>query len=345
MNLLITGGAGFIGSNFIRYILNKYPDYKIINLDKLTYAGNLENLRDVEKRYRKRYTFIKGDICDEKIVNKLAKNIDCIVNFAAETHVDRSILEAGSFIKTDLYGTYILLEAAKRYHHWRYIQISTDEVYGSIEPPRAANEESPLRPNSPYAASKASADLLCRSYFVTYKLPVIITRSSNNFGPYQYPEKIIPLFVTNALENKSLPIYGDGKNVRDWLYVIDNCRAIDLVIHQGKKGEIYNVGGGNELNNLELTEKIIKILSQDNPAVASGLKRLITFVTDRPGHDRRYALDCRKIKKELNWRPRYSFEKALEETIFWYKKNRSWWLRIKKKQKEYQEFYKKQYGL
>lgn len=342
MNLLITGGAGFIGSNFIRYILNKYPDYKIINLDKLTYAGNLDNLKDVVRQFGgKRYTFVKGDIGNEKIVNKLSSplgggRIDCIVNFAAETHVDRSILKAGSFIKTDVYGTYTLLEAAKKYKQKKYIQISTDEVYGSIEN-GSFNENSQLRPNSPYAASKAAADLLCRSYFVTYKLPVVISRSSNNFGPYQYPEKIIPLFVTNALENIPLPLYGDGKNVRDWLYVLDNCRAIDLILHQGKEGEIYNIGGRNELTNIFLTEKILGILHKP--------KNLIKSVPDRPGHDRRYSLDCRKIKKELNWQPIYSFEKAIKETVLWYKKNYSWWLRIKKKQKEYLKFYKKQYHL
>lgn len=352
MKILVTGGAGFIGSNFIRYTLNKYPNYKIINLDKLTYAGNLENLEDVKKEYGKRYTFVKGDICDEKIVNELCADfgINCIVNFAAETHVDRSILSAGSFIKTDVYGTYILLESARKYKHKKYIQISTDEVYGSIEK-GSFTEESSLKPNSPYAASKSAADMLARSYFVTYNLPVVIVRSSNNFGPYQYPEKIIPLFVTNALENKPLPIYGDGKNVRDWLYVLDNCEAINLVLDEGKPGEIYNVAGGNELNNLELTTKIIEILSQPRPCTQErglrarvGLSRLVTFVPDRPGHDRRYSLDSTKIKKELNWLPKYNFEQALKDTVTWYKMNPNWWKKIKEKQKEYQEFYKKQYG-
>jgi len=687
MRILVTGGAGFIGSNFIRYILNKYLDYKIVNLDKLTYAGNLENLKDIEKN--KNYQFVKGDICDEKIVNKLAKNADCIVNFAAEsvsnntylsvwcmgkikivtleelfnklskdkrnkiikqgkvevinlnntnykalsykggigywmpinqisrhrykgkliklsqkwgeievtpnhsiydsdfnlttptgnpellglrninhiskknkylnfhgeqlfallrifaayitegwtsfnkkngsyhfgisnkdrkwilklkcdlellgfnpsitktkdglfqlivsnkslfnfvrkeagfgshnkcipsfvfqlkpefqekffktmvfgngeiiknksyntlrytttsqklavgfsllltllkynysvstderfgaytfriggdftisllskkykeinynnyvydisvatlenfacgvgnivvhnTHVDRSILGPESFIKTDVYGTYVLLEVTKetiasKFKIKKYVQISTDEVYGSIED-GSFSEESPLKSNSPYAASKASADLLVLSYFTTYHLPVVIVRSSNNFGPYQHPEKIIPLFITNALENKPLPLYGNGKNVRDWLYVLDNCRAIDLILHQGKEGEIYNVGGGNELTNFELTNEIIKILSDEDRLITQSLNRLITFISDRPGHDRRYSLDCTKIKKELNWRPIYSFEKALKDTVKWYKTNPAWWKKIKEKQKEYQEFYKKQYG-
>lgn len=344
MNLLVTGGAGFIGSNFIRYILTKFSDYEVTNLDKLTYAGNLENLEDVEKEYGKRYTFVKGDICDEKIVNKLAKNVDCIINFAAESHVDRSILSAGSFIKTDVYGTYILLESARKYKHKKYIQISTDEVYGSIEK-GAFTEESSLKPNSPYAASKSAADMLARSYFVTYNLPVVIVRSSNNFGPYQYPEKIIPLFVTNALENKPLPLYGDGKNIRDWLYVLDNCEAINLVLDEGKPGEIYNVAGGNELNNLELTTKIIEILSSLTQKHKNAITQLVTFVKDRPGHDRRYSLDSTKIKKELNWLPKYNFEQALKDTVTWYKMNPNWWKKIKEKQKEYQEFYKKQYHI
>ncbi len=333
LKILVTGGAGFIGSNFIRYILKKYPEYKIINLDKLTYAGNLENLKDIEKN--KNYKFVKGDICDKKIINKLAKEADCIINFAAETHVDRSILEPDSFIKTDVLGTHTLLETVKNFGIKKYIQISTDEVYGSIEK-GSFTEESPLKPNSPYSASKASADMLCRAYFVTYKTPVIITRSSNNFGPYQYPEKIIPLFITNALENKPLPVYGDGLNVRDWLYVIDNCRAIDLVLHKGELGGIYNIGGGCEIPNIELTKMILKILGKP--------ESLIKFVQDRAGHDRRYSLDCSKIKK-LGWKPEYNFESALKETVEWYTKNRKWWEKIKNKQKEFQRFYKKYYKI
>ncbi len=335
MKILVTGGAGFIGSNFIRYILKKYPGYKITNLDKLTYAGNPNNLRDVERKYTGRYFFVKGDIGNRKIVNKLAKKNDCILNFAAETHVDRSILGADSFVKTDVYGTYILLEAARKHNHRRYIQVSTDEVYGSIAR-GSFSEESPLKPNSPYSASKASADLLCHAYFATFKLAVIIVRSANNFGPYQYPEKIIPLFVTNALEDKPLPIYGDGKNVRDWLYVLDNCRAIDLILHKGKEGEIYNVGGGNELTNLQLTKKIVRILSRGERSTTQSLKHRVVFVADRPGHDRRYSLDCRKIKKELDWFPQYSFEDALKKTISWYKDNYSWWLGVKRKQKQFE---------
>jgi dTDP-glucose 4,6-dehydratase len=332
MRILVTGGAGFIGSNFIRYMLGKHPDYSVVNLDKLTYAGNLDNLRDVEKN--KNYRFVKGDICDEKVVSGLAKDTDVIVNFAAETHVDRSIFSAGSFVQTDVYGTYVLLEASKKYKHKRYIQISTDEAYGSIDT-GSFDENSPVKPNSPYAASKSGAEMLVRSYVVTYALPGIITRSSNNFGPYQYPEKLIPLFVTNALEDKSLPMYGDGLNVRDWLYVIDNCEALDLILHKGVAGEIYNVGGGNELSNIELTGKILKLLGKP--------ESLIVRVKDRPGHDRRYSVNCEKIKKQLQWKPRHDFQEALKETVSWYENNRKWWMNIKQKQKEYLEFYKKQY--
>jgi dTDP-glucose 4,6-dehydratase len=259
MRILVTGGAGFIGSNFIRYILNKYPDYKITNLDKLTYCGNLENLKDIENSPN--YKFVKGDICDKKIVDKLAKDIDIIVNFAAQTHVDKSIVDASEFIHTNVYGVYVLLEVAKKYNVNRFIHISSDEVYGSIEE-GSFTEESPLRPNSPYAASKAAADHLVRSYFVTYKLPVLIIRSSNNFGQFQYPEKVIPLFITNALENKELPLYGDGLNIRDWLYVLDNCQAIDFILHKGEIGQIYNVAAGNEKTNLELTKLILKIMDK-----------------------------------------------------------------------------------
>ncbi len=338
MKILVTGGAGFIGSNFIRYILEKYKNYKIINLDKLTYASNPDNLTDVEIKYgerkagsEKRYTFIKGDICDLKTVDKIAKDVDCLVNFAAETHVDRSIIEAGSFVMTDVFGTYNLLEAVKKYKIKRHIQISTDEVYGSIEK-GSFTEESPLQPNSPYASSKAGGDLLCRSYFVTYKLPIIITRASNNFGPYQYPEKIVPLFVTNAIENKPLPLYGDGKNVRDWLYVLDHCEGIDVVLHKGKIGEVYNIGGGNEVQNIALTRMILNIL--DKPP------SLIKPVADRLGHDRRYSLKCEKIKK-LGWKPTKNFEPLLETTVKWYTENKNWWKKLKNK--DFQKYYKKQY--
>lgn len=327
--ILVTGGCGFIGSNFIRYLLKKYPEYKITNLDKLTYSGNLENLKDVEKNPN--YRFIKGDICDSQIVDEIGKGCDVIINFAAESHVDRSILGPESFIKTDIYGTYTLLEAVRKYKIERMVQISTDECYGSIEK-GSFKEPDPLNPSSPYAASKASADLLCLSYFTTYKLPIIITRSSNNYGPYQFPEKLIPLFITNAVENKPLPLYGDGLNVRDWLYVLDNCRAIDLILHKGRMGEIYNVGADNERTNIEITKTILKILEKG--------ENLIKRVKDRPGHDRRYSLNSTKIK-ELGWRPEYNFEKALKETVDWYRDNESWWRKLKEKARE---FYKKQYG-
>src|SRR3989339_2215282 len=329
MKILVTGGCGFIGSNFIRYILKKYPSYKIINLDKLTYAGNLENLKDIEKN--RNYKFIKGDICNKELVGKIANNVDYIINFAAETHVDRSILEAGSFIKTDVYGTHILLEAAKKYHHKKYIQISTDEVYGSIDK-GSFTEESRLKPNSPYSASKTSADLLCRSYFVTYGVPVVITRSSNNYGPYQYPEKVIPLFITNAIEDKPLPLYGDGKNVRDWLYVLDNCSGIDTVLHKGIAGEIYNIGGSNEIANIGLTKTILKILNQPTS--------LIKPVADRLGHDRRYSLKCNKLMK-LGWKPKRKFEETLRETVEWYIDNKNWWKKLK--DIDFNKYYKKQY--
>ena len=330
MDLLVTGGAGFIGSNFVRHILNKYKNYRIINLDKLTYAGNLDNLKDLKNNAR--HEFVKGDICDPRIVEKCASKVDAIINFAAETHVDRSIHEAGSFIETDVKGTYTLLEAVKKYKIKRYIQISTDEVYGSIKK-GSFTEKSNIQPNSPYSSSKAGGDLLVKSYFVTYKLPVIITRASNNFGPYQYPEKIIPLFITNALEDRPLPLYGDGKNVRDWLYVLDHCEAVDAVLHKGKEGEVYNIGGGNEVQNVKLTAMILKHLGKPSS--------LIKPVEDRPGHDRRYSIDCSKIRKQLGWEPRADFEKELEQTVKWYKDNTWWWKKLKDAQ--FRKYYKKQY--
>ena len=294
-------------------MLSKYPDYKIVNLDKLTYAGNLDNLRDIEKDPR--YKFIKGDICDKKTVERAMKDCDAVINFAAESHVDRSIIDAGTFVKTDIFGTYILLETAKKYNIEKYIQISTDEVYGSIKE-GSFKETDPLKPNSPYSASKASADLLVRSYYITHNLPVLITRSSNNYGPYQYPEKLIPLFTINALNNKPLPVYGTGNNVRDWLYVLDNCSGIDTVLHKGEIGEIYNIGGNTEKTNLEITYLILEVL--DKP------KSLITFVEDRKGHDFRYSLDTTKIES-LGWKREYNFEEAMKETIEWYKNNEWWW--------------------
>lgn len=329
--LLVTGGAGFIGSNFIRYMLTKHSDVSIINLDKLTYAGNLENLRDVEKDPR--YTFVRGDICDPDVVEKCVSQVDVVLNFAAESHVDRSIGKPDDFIRTDVFGTFVLLEASRKHGIQRFVQISTDEVYGSIET-GYFSENDPLMPSSPYAASKAGADRLAYSYWVTYKLPVVIPRSSNNFGPYQYPEKLIPLFVTNALEDKPLPIYGDGKNIRDWLYVLDNCEAIELVMEKGKDGEVYNIGAGNEKTNLEITDKILLFLNKP-----SSLKK---FVPDRKGHDRRYALNTEKIRA-LGWRPRHSFDEALRETILWYQTHESWWKRIKTG--EYLEYYKAHYGM
>ena len=331
MKLLVTGGAGFIGSNFVHYALREHPDWEITNLDKLTYAGNLENLKDIEDQPG--YHFVKGDIADRKLVDKLVgQGFDVIVNFAAESHVDRSILDASPFIETNVKGTQVLLEGVKKHGIQRFIQVSTDEVYGSIDSGYFI-EESPLSPNSPYSASKAAADLLCRAYFKTHRLPAIITRCTNNFGPYQFPEKLIPLAVTNALEDKPIPVYGDGLNIRDWIFVDDHCRALDAVIQKGQLGEIYNIGGGNEKTNLELIHKLLELL--DKP------RSLMQFVTDRPAHDRRYALDCAKIATELGWKPAYSFEKALSATVDWYLKNESWWRSIKSG--EYSKYYKKMY--
>jgi len=329
--ILITGGAGFIGSNFVRYMLDKYADYKIRVLDALTYAGNLDNLADLEKHAR--FSFHKGNICDQKIVSQLMKETDMVVNFAAETHVDRSIHQAGDFIETDIHGTFVLLEAVRSYQIGRYLQISTDEVYGSI-PKGSFKEADPLKPNSPYAASKAGADLLVRSYFVTYRTPVLITRSSNNYGPYQYPEKLIPLFISNAIDDVPLPLYGDGKNVRDWLYVIDNCAAIDLVLHQGEPGEVYNIGAGNEEENITITRTILKLLEKP--------ETLVSYVKDRPGHDRRYSVNIDKVRA-LGWQPKIKFEQGMAETVAWYKDNESWWRKIKEKQEEYKRFYAVQY--
>jgi dTDP-glucose 4,6-dehydratase len=330
MKLLVTGGAGFIGSHFVRYMLAAYPTYQIINLDKLTYAGNMDNLRDVSDHPRHR--FVQGDICDPVIVESLASDVDTIINFAAETHVDRSILEPGGFIQTDVYGTYVLMEAARRFHHPRYIQISTDEVYGSIET-GAFTEASPLQPPSPYAASNAAGDLLVLSYIHTYHFPAMITRASNNFGPNQYPEKMIPLFITNAIEDQPLPLYGDGLNVRDWIYVVDHCAGIDQVLHNGASGQVYNIGGGNERTNIELTRFILKELNKPND--------LIRSVSDRPGHDRRYALNSQKAGA-LGFKPRHSFEEALRATVRWYMENPEWWRKIKSG--EFRKYYDQMYG-
>lgn len=327
---LVTGGAGFIGSNYIHYLFDKFgDDVNIINLDKLTYAGNLENLRDVEDK--KNYRFVKGDICDANVVDPLVEEADIVVNFAAESHVDRSIGRPDDFIMTDVYGAFVLLEAARKHGVERFVQISTDEVYGSIID-GSFKETDVLEPSSPYSASKAGADRLAFSYFVTYKLPVIITRCSNNYGPYQYPEKLIPLFVTNALEDKSLPIYGDGKNVRDWIYVLDHCDAVQFLIEKGEHGQVYNIGGGNERMNIEITDIILKTL--DKP------ESLKNWVDDRLGHDRRYSVDTSKISA-LGWTPNYTFEEAMTSTIEWYVKNPEWWGTLKSG--EYKEFYKANY--
>ena len=328
---LVTGGAGFIGSNFIHYLLKKYSDVEITNIDKLTYAGNLDNLKDIENDPR--YRFVKGDICDTTTVESLVKNCDVVVNFAAESHVDRSIGRPDDFIQTDVFGTFVLLEAARKYGIEKFVQISTDEVYGSTLG-ESFKETDPLMPSSPYSASKAGADRLAYSYFVTYDLPVIITRCSNNFGPYQYPEKLIPLFVTNAMDDKKLPIYGDGKNVRDWIYVEDHCSAIDIALNKGEIGEVYNIGAGNEKNNLEITEYILKKLGKPGD--------LMVFVDDRLGHDRRYSLNWDKIK-QLGWTPSVSFEEAMDKTIDWYVQNRWWWEKLKNG--AYLEFYKTHYKI
>ncbi len=317
MELLVTGGCGFIGSNFIRYMLGKHRNYKVVNLDKLTYCGRRENLKDIERD--RRYRFVKGDICNEQLVDRLTRSCDAILNFAASTHVDRSIVDASDFIHTNVNGVRVLLEAARKNRVRRVIQVSTDETYGSIRR-GSFKETSLLHPNSPYAASKAGGDHLALAYHATFKVPVIITRSSNNFGPYQFPEKVISLFITNLLEGKKVPLYGDGMNVRDWLYVLDNCRAIDTVLHKGKPGEIYNIGGGYEMPNIKLTRTILKLLNKKGS--------MIKYVPDRLGHDKRYSLDSTKIRK-LGWRPTKHFNTAIKETVEWYKNNKTWWKKIK----------------
>jgi dTDP-glucose 4,6-dehydratase len=332
MKLLVTGGAGFIGSNFIRHILKEHPDWEITNLDKLTYAGNLENLKDIEDNPR--YRFVKGDITDRELISNLLQDgFDAIVNFAAESHVDRSILDASPFIETNIKGTQVLLEGARQYRVGRFIQVSTDEVYGSTETGKFT-DKSPLSPNSPYAASKAAADLLCHAYWKSYHLPVTITRCSNNLGPFQFPEKLIPLAITNVLENKPIPVYGDGLNVRDWIYVADHCRALDIVLQRAKPGEVYNIAANQERTNLELIHRLLDVMGKP--------RELITFVADRPGHDRRYALDVTKTTRELGWKPINSFEKALSATVDWYVNNEAWWRKIKSG--EYAKYYERMYS-
>lgn len=332
MRILVTGGAGFIGSNFIRHLLASEPDCTVVNLDKLTYAGNLENLADVERDPR--YHFVKGSICDGELVDQLlATTFDTVVNFAAESHVDRSIQDATAFVETNVLGTQTLLEACRRRRISRMVQVSTDEVYGSIGPVGRFTEESPLAPNSPYAASKAAADLLAGAYVRTYGMPVLITRSSNNYGPYQFPEKVIPLFITNALADEPLPLYGDGLHVRDWLHVQDHCEALAVILREGRPGDTYNIGGNCERANIDLARLILRALGKPDS--------LIAHVTDRLGHDRRYALDTGKLERELGWRPRMLFEVGLQETVRWYESRQAWWRRIK--DGEYREYYHKTY--
>ena len=321
MKILVTGGCGFIGSNFIRYILNKYPDYEIVNIDALTYAGNLENLRDI--REDKRYRFVHGRIEDKNLVANALGDADYIVNFAAETHVDRSIRNSSPFLTANILGTHVLLEAVRTGSIKKFVHISTDEVYGALGSKGKFTEKTMLAPNSPYSASKASADLLIRAYYETYRLPMVIVRPSNNYGYYQFPEKFIPLMITNLLMKKPIPIYGKGENVRDWCFVEDTCAAIDNVMHNGKAGEVYNAGGNCEVENIELAKSILKIMGKS--------ERHIKFVKDRPGHDYRYALDNSKIKRELKWRPSVKIEEGLEMTIRWYKDNEWWWKPLKER--------------
>ncbi|HEY66002.1 MAG TPA: dTDP-glucose 4,6-dehydratase [Caldilineae bacterium] len=332
-NYLITGGAGFIGSNFVRYLLDRYDDIRVVVFDKLTYAGNLDNLLDVQDDPR--YHFIRGDICDKEAVARAIQehDIDTIVNFAAETHVDRSIMDPDAFIQTDVYGTYVLLEAARRFGLERYHQISTDEVYGDVPPGRSSVETDPVAPRSPYAASKASADLMVLAYHTTYGLPVTITRGANNIGPYQYPEKVVPLFTTNAIDDLPLPVYGDGRQMRDYQYVLDHCEAIDIVLQRGQIGEIYNVGTGQEMENLKMVEILLDELGKP--------RSLIQFVEDRPGHDRRYSLNVDKLKA-LGWKPRHTHEEAIRKTVRWYVENEWWWRKIRSG--EFKEYYQRQYG-
>jgi len=320
MKLLITGGSGFIGSNFIRLMIGSHPDLEIINLDLLTYAGNPDNLKGIDKDPR--YTFIKGDICDRDIVKAILKKnqVNAIIHFAAESHVDRSIVDSSDFVRTNITGTYNLLECARLHSIQKFMHISTDEVYGST-PECSFTETDMLSPSSPYSASKAGSDLLALSYFKTHKLPVVVTRCTNNYGPYQFPEKLIPFFVTNLIEGKKVPVYGTGKNVRDWIHVNDHCRALEFLLMKGVPGEIYNIGGGNERTNLEITHKIVSLLQKD--------KSMIDYVKDRPGHDFRYSVDCSKLRS-LGWVPEYSFEEGLAATVTWYSQNEGWWRPLKK---------------
>jgi dTDP-glucose 4,6-dehydratase len=332
--VLVTGGCGFIGSNFIRYLLETDSQVRVINLDCLTYAGNLANLADIAADPR--YRFVHGDITDRATVRQaVSSGVRAIVNFAAESHVDRSIHDSGPFIRTNVLGTQVLLDSAKEFGVPRYVQVSTDEVYGSLGPTGAFTEETPLAPNSPYSASKAAADLLVRSYVHTFGLPAVITRCSNNYGPYQFPEKIIPLFIANLLRDEPVPVYGDGLNVRDWIHVRDHCAALDRAWREGRAGEVYNIGGRSERTNLELTYALLEAVGKP--------RSLIRYVKDRPGHDRRYAIDCSKIEKELGWRPRIAFEEGLRETVRWYREHADWVASIRTG--EYLKYYERQYGV
>ena len=321
-----------MGSHFVKYILNKYPDYTVVNFDKLTYAGNLDNLKDIADNPK--YKFVKGDICDADAVAKAVKEneIDVIINYAAETHVDRSVMDPIAFLKTNIFGTYNLLEAVKKFNLKKMIQISTDEVFGSVED-GLFSESSPFAPSSPYSAAKAGGDLLCHSYWTTYQTPVVVTHSCNFYGPNQYPEKLIPLFVTNLLEGKKVPVYGDGKNVREWIYVDDHCDAIDAVLHKAEPGSMYNIGSGNEIENIEITKLILEYLEAG--------EEMIEYVKDRPGHDRRYAIDASKIKKELGWEAKVDFKEGLKKTVEWYTANEWWWKKLK--DGSYMEYYQRQY--
>jgi len=332
-NLLITGGAGFIGSNFVRYTLDRYPDYHVVAYDKLTYAGNPDNVKGLEGNPH--YAFVHGDICDAARVEETMRQhaVDAIVNFAAETHVDRSLMADGSFIQTDIYGTFVLLEAAKKFGIERYHQVSTDEVYGQVLH-GSSLETDPLEARSPYSASKAGGDLMTQAYFASFVLPVAITRGTNNIGPYQYPEKVVPVFITNAIDNVPLPVYGDGRQMRDYQHVWDHCEGIDVVLHKGQPGQIYNIGSGVETYNIDMARRVLQLLGKP--------ESLIQHVTDRPGHDRRYSVNCDKIKA-LGWRPSHAFEQALEKTVRWYVDNEWWWRKIKSGE-HYREYYQRNYG-
>ena len=332
--LLVTGGCGFIGSNFVRLQLETYPDVEVTNVDKLTYAGNLENLKDIESDSR--YTFEKIDITDAKAVGDLLESttFDAVVNFAAESHVDRSILDSGPFVQTNVVGTQVLLDAARQHNVGRFVQVSTDEVYGSLGETGLFTEETPLAPNSPYSASKAASDVLVRAYFHTFDMPVVTTRCSNNYGPYQFPEKLIPLFISNASNDEQLPVYGEGLNVRDWIHVMDHCRGVDAALRKGSPGEVYNFGGNQEVRNIDLTKLLLKLLEKP--------ESLIRYVKDRPGHDLRYAIDFSKSTRELGWNPQVDFETGLKETIDWYRNSSEWIERIRSG--AYLEYYKSQYG-